>query len=116
MLTAENVGTAVVVTDQDIQNILTAALLYVESNGVAGFKDDHGKAWGDYIEDCSGVWNPSIKKKDCRKHRHWIVDRDKEGYQVWYENGGRFDHKRDLELRTVMHSYLANLMEDQNDD
>ena len=105
MLTVENV----VVTDQDIQNILTAAQLFVASDGVAGFKDDHGKAWGEYIEDCSGVWNHSIRKEDCRKH-------SRPGAGVWYENGGRFDHKRDLELRTVMHSYLANLMEDQNDD
>ena len=95
-------SSGVFLTNGDIQNIHTAARLFVASNGVAGFKDDHGKAWGDYIEACSGVWDHSIKKEDCRKHRHLIDD----GYQVWYENNGRFDHKRDLELRTVMHTYV----------
>jgi hypothetical protein len=109
MLTAwpSSIG-KVKLAEKDIQNIQTAAQLFVASDGVAGFKDEHEKSWGDYIEECSGVWNHSIKKKDCRKH-------SRPGAGVWYENGGRFDHKRDLELRTVMHSYLANLMEDQND-
>jgi hypothetical protein len=38
--------------------------------------------------------------------RKTVVSIIDDGYQVWYENNGRFDHKRDLELRTVMHAYV----------
>ena len=98
----------VFLTPKDIDNIRAAAKVYIESRGVAGFKDDNDMAWGDYIDACSGVWDHTIARKDCRRHSP-PPDGLEPKMGTWYENNGRYNFDRERELRSVMYAYIDNI-------
>jgi hypothetical protein len=95
-------------TVRDAEILHHAATVYLASDGQAGYRDEHGRSWGDILDTISGISNPNIRQEDCRRHAY-------PGLGVWYENGGRYDFNREREVRNAMYVLADKLREGDND-
>jgi hypothetical protein len=95
-------------TIEDNEILREAATVYLASDGQEGYRDAYGRSWGDILDGVSGIINPAIRQEDCRRHAY-------PGLGVWYENGGRYDHNREREVRNAMYVLADKLREDDND-